>query len=342
MKKILVFELNWLGDIIFSVPLLKALKENDDVHLTCAVVPRYAELLNFCSDVDEIILLDDKRGLIGLFDRLKFFFKISRLNFDTCVLLKPSRSKLLLSKLASIKNRVGFIGKNDKDLTVKVVSQMEALHRTDNMLLLAGAMGMKIKEKRYELEVDPNTPNPVLDKLPSGKIIVSLNPGGNWDPKRWPREKHALLAKKTLELDENILIVLTGAKKDIILTDFIKNETGSDRVFIAAGETSLKDLACIFKASDLVISADSGPLHLASAVKAKTVSLFGPTSPELTGVRGKGENVTIFSDLDCRIPCYLDCCPLNNKCMEDITVEEVILSVKKLLRSRIEQEKDNN
>ena len=99
--------------------------------------------------------------------------------------------------------------------------------------------------------------------------------------------------------------------------------------FVACGLTTLKQLGVLFAKSDLVISADSGPLHIAMAMQARTVSLFGPTSPEITGPFGRGDfSILRNSDIPCVIPCYnLEC--KDNICMRSISVQQVLDEVER-------------
>jgi ADP-heptose:LPS heptosyltransferase len=90
-----------------------------------------------------------------------------------------------------------------------------------------------------------------------------------------------------------------------------------------AGKTTLNELAAIFSKCAVVVSADSGPLHLASASGAMTVGLFGPTSYKITGPRGKKGSIIIQKDFGCPVPCYVADCGKEYSCMRSITVDEV-------------------
>ncbi|MCA9399693.1 MAG: glycosyltransferase family 9 protein, partial [Candidatus Omnitrophica bacterium] len=124
-------------------------------------------------------------------------------------------------------------------------------------------------------------------------------------------------------------IVISGAKKDVSLAADISEGLG-EKVAIMAGETTLKQLMALMARADIVISADSGPLHLANSVGTKTIALFGPTRPEITGPCGKAEVRILQHDVGCnRQACYYLECP-DNVCMQAITVNEVERAVKLL------------
>ncbi|MBF0493779.1 MAG: lipopolysaccharide heptosyltransferase II [Candidatus Omnitrophica bacterium] len=333
-KKILVFELNWLGDILFSVPLLKALKYSEpDVFIACAVVPRYADILRNTPWVDKIMPLSDDRGPFSIFEKLKFMNLAKKEKFDSCVLLKPSRSKAEMASKIGIKKRIGFGGKV-APLTLEITPPPGSLHRVDQLLALAEGMKIPLMGRKYEFPVSADDLERAKKFLTDAGIdikkpVVAFNPGGNWGPKRWPDENFADLAVMVLKEYKNVSLILTGANKDEAVASGIAAKVNSNRCVSMAGKTGLKVLGAIFKLCGLVVSADSGPMHLASAVGTKTLCLFGPTSPAITGPCGKGESVIIHHDISCEVPCYLDECRKGYICMQNITVSEVFESFQK-------------
>ena len=125
-------------------------------------------------------------------------------------------------------------------------------------------------------------------------------------------------------------VIFSGSPGDVGLVDEISAKM-KERPVIAAGKTTLKQSAAIFKKANLTVSADSGPLHIAAAVGANVIALFGPTDAAITGPLGKGKVVIIQKQIDCRIPCYdLNC--NDNRCMRAITVNDVISEIKKIAK----------
>ncbi|KJJ85084.1 lipopolysaccharide heptosyltransferase II [Candidatus Omnitrophus magneticus] len=339
MKRILIFELNWLGDILFSFPFLRSIREaNPDAYIACAVVPRYSELLVNNPYINEIIFLSDSRGITAFFEKLFFIFKIKAKKFDTSFLLKPSRVKAFMAKAAGIKERVGFLGKKD-DITLKVEPPRVSMHRISFLLELAKVYGIKVASDRYEYFISEDnikSAEKILFKKIAGidicfKNFIVLNPGGNWGPKRWPSKNFVFLGQRILDAYPDFFIVITGASKDKILAESIIKQIDRKNVLNIAGITGLNTLAAIFKKARLVISADSGPMHLASSVGTQTIALFGPTLADLTGPRGIGKNYVIQHNLGCVLPCYEVKCPRNVECMTSVTPEEVFIEVRKAL-----------
>jgi ADP-heptose:LPS heptosyltransferase len=151
--------------------------------------------------------------------------------------------------------------------------------------------------------------------------------GGNWDLKRWPKENFKELVARLK--DENIKIVVPGGTQDREMAQAMVDQ--NSRVVTLAGQTNLKQLIALLKRARLVVSADSGPLHIANTVGTHTLGIFGPTRPEVTGPRGKGKSIILQKDVGCnRAPCYFLECP-DNVCMKAVTVEEVYNAIKKLI-----------
>lgn len=335
VSRILVFELNWLGDILFSLPLLRALDRSfPDASLTCAVVPYYAEILRGNPWVDSVVELPSGKKPGVFFDTLSFVRAIRKERYDVCIFLKPSRTRALMAAAAGIKNRIGHPGKG-ASVTSYAPLPLGRAHRSDIISSLAVPLGIDVSDRTYEYFTDPESEKRAGDILKEkgtgrGKL-VALNPGGNWGPKRWPKERFRDLALELLDAFGGIEIAITGSSKDVDLAGEIVSGVGSERCYSLAGSTGIKELAAIFKRCSLVVSADSGPLHLASASGADTIGIFGPTSPELTGQRGRGINIMMHKPPDCRIPCYEKECPKSYECMTAVTTQEVFLKAAEVL-----------
>jgi heptosyltransferase-2/heptosyltransferase-3 len=157
---------------------------------------------------------------------------------------------------------------------------------------------------------------------------VVLNTGGNWDLKRWSTDSFALLAKR-LDREFGLKIVFSGSNKDKENCQRIA-QTADIRAVILAGETTLGESLALYKRAVVVISGDSGPLHLAHSVGADVIGIFGPTLPSITGPRGRGPVHILFKDVGCnKAPCYHLSCT-NNVCMQSVTVDDVCQAFKKI------------
>jgi lipopolysaccharide heptosyltransferase II len=337
LKRILIVNVNWLGDVLFSTVAIKAIKKRyPDCFLGCVVTPRCKQILEDNPYVDEILTFDERQKHKSLVSKVKFILKLRKKKFDAVVLFHRSFTRLLICYLAGIKRRIGYYRKKGGFLlTDKIELPGKQVHRAEYFTHLVSSLKVEIKERNYEFFVNKNSYNDVKsilseNGLSSNEKIIVLNPGGNWALKRWPVENFAKLADKINE-ELNMKVVISGANKDIELADKIVSMMKT-KALILAGRTDLKGLAALFKMADAVVSADSGPMHLAAAVGSPVISIFGPTSPKITGpYSSEGNYLVLQHDVGCIIPCYELTCQ-DNKCMKAVTYEEVFRSIKKLLK----------
>ncbi|MFH1798652.1 MAG: glycosyltransferase family 9 protein [Candidatus Omnitrophota bacterium] len=329
-KKILIFELNWLGDILFSFPFLRAVRQAfPRARIICAVVPRYKDLLINVPWIDGIRILADKNGVLSLCEKIEFIRTIRKEKYDACFLLKPSKTKTIMARLAGIPDC--YSGRNNERFLTR------QSHRADTLLGLVKDAGVRVSDNTYEYfisEKDKQEADKILYAEGEGRRVIVVNVGGNWPAKRWPLDRFTELIKRLLDRFEDVEVALSGAKKDIEVTEKIKSEVDDKRCYSLAGKTTLNELAAVFQKSSLMISADSGPLHLASAAGNPIIGLFGPTSREITGPRGKGRNIIIQKEIDCEIPCYIESCEKDYLCMRSITVNEVFAAAEESLRKK--------
>jgi len=355
MQKILIFNVNWLGDVVFSTPAIRAIKKAyPDSYMACLVVPRCREILETNPHLDEVIDFDEDGAHRSLIGKIKLIRQLRAKKFDVAFLLHGSFSRALITALAGIPWRVGYATKRHRRLILGcyLAEPKRPVHKVNyflNLVRVASKWGEGNKkgisvaagngeeliitepgEEDYEVVVSPEMrvlgaralKSCGLDN-PTGKFAV-LNPGANWLPKRWTVDGFAktgdLITEKT-----GMPVVITGAQKDLELAEKIAGKMKTKPV-ITCGQTDIKALAGILKLSDVVVSADSGPMHLAVAVGARVVTIFGPTSPELTGPRGSGNYTVIHKDIECEVPCYDRNCE-ENVCMQLVKPEEVLEAI---------------
>ena len=335
MKRILVVNVNWVGDVIFSSPVFKALKEAyPQARISCLAVPRVQEVLESIPGIDEIILYDEEGGHKNPFVKLRFIYELKKRRFDAAFLLHRSLTRALLVFCAGIPQRIGYDTKRrGVFLTRRIQPATDAIHRCDYYLNVVRSFGIPVKDGTTSLNVTADAQTQVKDILLSHDVkeddlLVVIHPGGNWNLKRWPKDNFILLAQRLSE-DFQAQVVISGALQDVPLVEEIASQLKC-RVIVLAGKINLKQLIALMRRADFVISADSGPLHIASSVGSDVIGIFGPTRPEVTGPRGKGRAFISFRDVGCnRKPCYYLQCP-DNVCMQSVTVKDVLDVVRQI------------
>jgi lipopolysaccharide heptosyltransferase II len=158
------------------------------------------------------------------------------------------------------------------------------------------------------------------------KSLIAINPVAKWETKLWPKKQFAELADMLIG-QYDMKIVFTGGIKDYSIIQAITSSM-KGRAINFAGKTTLTELAALYEKAALVVSTDTGPMHLAAAVGTPVVALFGPTAPWRTGPYGTGHQL-IKAELECS-PCFKRRCETTD-CMYQISVDQVLKGVQKVL-----------
>jgi heptosyltransferase II len=336
VNNILVVNVNWLGDAIFSTPVFKALKvAYPRARVTCLAVPRVKEVLEHCPYIDEVIVYDEKGSHWSPWSKLGLVFSLRRHKFDAAFMLHRSMTRAFLVFLSGIPVRVGYLANKSSALLTHRVAPQEDLHRMEEYAKVIEALDIPVGG-RYELDVPEERLKAIEEILREKGIdaddyLVVVNTGGNWDLKRWPYERFGQLICKLVR-NFRVKVVIPGAPKDMDLANSIARLSGVDPV-VLAGSTDLKQLLALFKRANCVISNDTGPLHLAASLGTDVIGIFGPTRPEITGPRGRGRSIVLHKEIGCnKAPCYHLACS-HNECMHVITVDDVCEALQKIRSS---------
>lgn len=335
MKKILIFNVNWLGDVLFSTATIRNIRHNyPDSFIACIIPSRCYPILKGNPHLDEFIIFDEKERQRSSLAKLRFVQLLKSKKFDVVFLLHRSFTRALICRLAGIPQRVGYYTKKRGFLLTKRIKPVarDALHRIDYYLNIIEKAGLKVEDRYLEFFIDDKDVKFVdefLNKKSIGKdgFLVAINPGGNWLPKRWPEVHWAILADKLIT-EFGARVIITGSYTDIYTAQKIR-DLMKEKPIIASGVFNLKQLGALCKRLDLFITADTGPLHIANALGAKRIiALFGPTSPEITGPYPLKNTAILSKDVGCKIPCYVVRCK-DNRCMKAVTPEDVIEKIRK-------------
>lgn len=328
---------NWLGDVLFSTPAIRTLRRNfKEAKLSILIHPRCREVLEDNPNIDELIIYDEEGPHKSLLGKLKLIAMLRKRRFDRVYILHRSFTRSLIAYLSGIPKRVGYYYKKRAIfITDNVKHPGSGIHRADFYLGILSSSGIEVREEDKKIEFfitdkDRANINNILksEGVKDNERFIVLNPGANWEPKRWPAENFANLADALTER-YYLKTIITGAKKDIALVNEITSLMKNKPV-ILAGKTTLKELAGLFEKAILVISADSGPLHIAAAMNSSVIGIYGPTSIAVTGPYKASKVKAIQKAIECPIPCYIVDCP-DNRCMKAITASDVLEEVRTLI-----------
>jgi lipopolysaccharide heptosyltransferase II len=221
-------------------------------------------------------------------------------------------------------------------LTHRVVAPPQPVQAVDRYLALAAAVDATDPVREYGIFVSREDAAVARAHLaachvPPGRPRVALHPGARWRSKLWEVSRWRELA--TALLTEGLAVLLTGSDKDGAMAESLC--AGMDpRLVSLVGRLSLKQLVAVLQHVDVMVTVDSGPMHIAAAVGTPVVALFGPTDPRRTGPQGPGR--ILRRELWCS-PCLQRRCRIADtyRCMRDLSVAEVLGAVRDLLGSRI-------
>ncbi len=337
-ERIVIFNVNWLGDVLFSTPFIRVLRETyPQSHIAVIVVPRCGELLETNPRINELIIYRENDTHAGLAGKRRFIGALRKKGFDAAFLLHRSVTRAALMWAAGIPARIGYAEKQRGFLLTHMCEPPpKAQHKVDYFLAIARSWGITHAPVPCELFLTARDRERALRLnesfgLKPGGHYVLLNPGGNWAPKRWP-PSHFIALGGMIWKRFHIPLVVTGAAQDRDLADAIADGINGT-AYNCAGRTTLREYGALCESASCVVSADSGPMHIAASVKAPVVALFGPTSPELSGPRGEGEYRILRNDSGCEIPCYNEACR-DYRCMKGLEVKDVYDAVSYFLHKK--------
>ena len=335
-KRILIFNVNWLGDVLFSSATIRNIRRNyPDSYIACVIPSRCYPILKDNPHLDEVIIFDDHDRHRGMFEKLNFVSLLRKKKFDAVFLLNRSFSRALICRLAGIKQRIGHYTKKRAFLLTKKIipPKKDSLHRIDYYLDVIEKAGLRVEDRYLDFFTSLADDEQVdfffkKNLLKANDFVVAINPGGNWMPKRWPLDYWAQLGDKLIS-ETNAKVIITGSISDLLLASQIKDAM-KQTPLIACGVFNIKQFGSLVKRAKLFISSDTGPLHIANAVGAKKIiAIFGPTAQIVTGPYPSVNVVVLQKDIGCLIPCYKVHCP-NNRCMQAVTPDDVLTQVKKI------------
>ncbi len=333
---------NWLGDSMMSTPAVSSVRKMfPKAKITILAKNIFQDFWKSFPGVDNVLVLE--KGMGG------FFRNISQLKtgaFDAAVILPTSFSAAFLPFVAEIPERIGWGGEGRDFLLTQVVlhPQPRQKHLVLEYLELVGR-GLRmslagIKQVKLECEITSQAERGLRTVwedmgVPEKEDYIALAPGATFGAaKRWPLPYWQELSSRLLKERKESLLILGGLEEEAYLKPLLKGRSSTEarRLYLLAGRTTPSILAAMLARCHLLVTNDTGPMHVAAAVGTPTVALFGSTSPTWTRPFGIGHEV-IYKHLECS-PCFQRTCPIGYKCLHAISVDEVYRVVLQKLQKR--------
>ncbi|MBL8152136.1 MAG: lipopolysaccharide heptosyltransferase II [Blastocatellia bacterium] len=332
VEKILVRGTNWVGDSIVTIPALRELKRIfPEAKLSLLVKPWVSGIFEDADFIDELIIYErDRKGLVATIRELY------QKQFSLAVLFQNAFEAAFLAFGARAKLRMGFPTQHRSILlthSLKLTQEILKLHQIYYYLHIVSQVEEKLfgqsrvdfDNLSYKLPVSFKRQEAIRERLLSfgidpAKRAVAINPGAtNSRAKRWPAERFGALADKLIDVGFEVVFIGAGNELDITQAAVA---TMRQKAKILTGKTSLSESIAFLSICDLLISNDTGPAYIASAIDRPTLTIFGPTNEQMIRPFGKNAQM-IRHKVDCA-PCMLRECPIDHRCMTGISVDMVM------------------
>jgi heptosyltransferase-2 len=332
VRKILVRSTNWIGDAVMTTPALGAIRAAfPSSEIVLAANPAVAELMSPHPSCDRVIVYDKKGphgGMVGLW---KFSRLVSKERFDLAILFQNAIEAAIIARLAGIKMRAGYNTDGRGMLlthAVRITKEARKLHHTQYYTSMLEALGISPADRRVCLQCTNQEMRWAESVLGPGRW-AAINPGAAYgSAKRWYPERFGQVAD-ALSSEFGLKSVLVGGPGEAGISQEIEAGMRTKPLNLI-GRTSVRQLLAVLSSVELVVTNDSGPMHIASAFDRPIVALFGPTDHSTTSPLCS-RSILVRKETECA-PCLKRQCPTDHRCMTGIFVNDVLDAVMTLMR----------
>ncbi|MBN2033868.1 MAG: lipopolysaccharide heptosyltransferase II [Deltaproteobacteria bacterium] len=338
---ILLIKLSAIGDVVHTLPLLEVLRKSfPTARIDWLVEEEAWPIIEGHKDVDHVIISRRKSWCekflssghrTGVLQEIKRFVQTIRSEYyDLIIDLHGLFKSGILAGLARARRKIGFTGGREGSmlfLTDRPYPFDYNRHALERYLQAAEYLGCRTDSWKGAIPIQETDKAGIdrflIEHFSPEDIVIAVNPMARWNTKLWDEGRFTSLAAR-LQDELSCKVLFTGSNDDRPIIDRI-TATINPRPLNLAGKTTLRELAYLYSRCRLMVSTDTGPMHIAAAMGVPVVALFGPTAPRRTGPYGKNHTV-IQENLECS-PCFRKRCP-HLTCMKSITVEKVFDTVK--------------
>ncbi len=340
IKRILIVRTDRIGDVVLSTPVITATRSIfPNAYIAIMISSETQEIVRSNPYVNEVIVYDKKIKHKSFLKTLGFISNLRKKKFDLALILHSTNRVNCICFLAGIPKRVGYKrGKMDFLLTDKLEykKRLGEKHESEYSLDVLRSIGVKVETSPLVMNIrkqDEKHINDLLKEsdLKDGERFMVLHPGASCPSKMWPKENFARLGDCLVERFK-MRVLLVSSVDQVEIGEEVRRLMKNKPLFLC-GKTSLGELGALFKKASLFISNDSGPVHIACAVGAKVVSIFGRNEKGLSPTRWRGlsdKNIVLHKDVGC-IECLAHKCKKDFLCLKSISVEEVLQKASELL-----------
>jgi predicted lipopolysaccharide heptosyltransferase III len=340
-KRILIIKLRYIGDTVLSTPLVQVLKRGvPGSRIDVLVYDDSQEVLMGNPFVSRIWSLNHAMARKSLWYSLALMSRLRKQRYHTVVDLTNNDRSSLFTFSTGASMRIGFISgrwlRNRICYTTVIDSVLGQGHAVDHHLKVAELLGLSVEDRHPHIQVSVEAKKRMEAKLIDmgfdwNQPFVLIYPGARRWYKRWPPEQFAALADRVAQ-HLQVPGVFCGGEEDVAISESIRGQMVS-KAFDVTGRLSLSEFAALLEHAACLVGNDAAPIHIATAVKTPTISLFGPTDWKVWAPRRKLDRV-IAAEFHC-MPCghsKPDCHLGGNYCMSTISLQAVADAVAEIVR----------
>lgn len=341
-RRILVARTDRIGDCLLTTPAFKALRLHYPMSFIAAMVsPAAKDIVDGNPYVDRVIVFDKDRAQSGFLSTLAFSRKLKEMDFDVALILHPTLRVHLVCFLAGIRERIGYDWKAPYFLTEIVPhrKQKGEKHESEYNFEILERIGIGEVPRELYMPIRQTSEYYVQGLFERCGItledrVVAVNPAASCISKRWPLDRFAEVID-ALALEEGVKVIVVAASEHQALSSRLLSLTKTKPCNLT-GKCDISQLASLLKRCRLLISNDSGPVHIAVAVGTPVIDIFGRNQPGLGPLRWGPLgmfDVVLHKKMECT-PCLAHDCTQGFKCLSAISVQEVLQHARRLLAAK--------
>jgi heptosyltransferase-2 len=347
IEKILVIRNDGIGDILNSTPAISSLRRTyRDAFISMVAAPPAAELLLLNPNIDEIIVYDPGDAHKNLIAKAQFFKKLRSEQYDLAIVLQNSSRCNFIAYASGARYRIGRKSEPKRFSSTLTDGVTESdpkgtKHEVDRNMDILRLIGVESVANKPEIYLSTEERAWARNFLRNEDVwarvafpLIGIHPGGSSYDKLWLPENFAHVANSMVQ-DFDANVILFGGPGEYNMVNRIYDSM--QKLPIVATGIRIRQLASLLEKCSLFICNDSGPMHIAAALRVNTVALFGPT--DYVRWRPRNENAVVVKiDMDCS-PCSAHKCKRNFICMKQLPVSDVLEAGRSILNARFKNTK---
>ena len=337
--RFLIVRLGALGDIVHAIPVVAALRRAfPDARIDWLVSAKHREILDLVPVIDRRLVINDRTDARGGSSMLEAIRELRTARYDVAIDPQGLIKSALLARASGAPRVIGFAASYARERLARLLytdvydpgrgglyHPRETRHVVEINLDLLTMLGVKPGPAEFPIDEVESAPARQIRERTGGRYAL-LNPGAAWPNKRWPPARLADVARALRDRHDLMSVVLWGPGEESLAQDVV---AGAGGAAVLSPPTGIADIVALSRGAALMVSGDTGPAHIASAIGTPVVGIYGPTRPVRNGPLSP-HDVTVSRDAICQCH-HLRRCVRDRMCLLDIESGEVVGAVERRL-----------